>query len=157
MQALNQMSSNMGTFVSFFSNINRLFCQVRWLERNLRNASVPLLLFCLGIMVYCAFLVSGGGGEEMPQGLSTFINDIVPILLVAGVIGLFMARRRMGGLAGGFQDVFFGNAEENGSGSEVAYARVDGSSPDLEAGGNTNMKKKPFVAVGRPQHTVPGF
>ena len=107
----------MGTFVRFFDNINRLFCQIRWLEQNLNNSSIQLLIFVGVIVFLCYFMFAAPNDSNNPfAAISKAINDYGPIVVVVALIAYFLARR-FSGVAdaegteahGSFDSVLFGN------------------------------------------------
>jgi hypothetical protein len=97
MEALRAISNNINTFVGFFDAINRLFCQIRWLEQNINNSSAKLLLLVLLIVVFCVFVFlqpSSGGGPF--DAITRALNDYGPIVLVVAVVLYFVSRRFSG-------------------------------------------------------------
>ena len=127
MEALEAMSRNMGTFVRFFDNINRLFCQIRWLEQNINNSSLQLLIFVGAIIFLCYFIFAAPTDSSNPfAAITKAINDYGPIVVVVALIAYFIARR-MSGVAdaegteahGSLDSVLFGNSR-SGSGGHHA-------------------------------------
>ena len=121
MEALEAMSRNMGTFVRFFDQINRLFCQIRWLEQNINNSSLQLLIFVGAIVCLCYFIFAAPTDSSNPfAAMTKAINDYGPIVVVVALIAYFIARR-MSGVAdvegteahGSLDSVLFGNPRSN--------------------------------------------
>jgi uncharacterized membrane protein YfcA len=102
MNTINEFSSHLNSFANLFGSINNLFCQVRWLETNLRNSS-PLLLAIVGaIAVICLILTfSHDSGEAM---------QFIIVAFVVGLVALFFYRRHtLGPVESDFQSIMFGN------------------------------------------------
>mmetsp|Transcript_3945 Transcript_3945/g.6175 ORF Transcript_3945/g.6175 Transcript_3945/m.6175 type:complete len:152 (+) Transcript_3945:64-519(+) len=114
---MDALAGHINVFVRLFSSINRLFCHVRWLERNLRNTSMSTLIIVGGIIIFCIYLVGmENGGSSLysslglPEGSEDTIRTIGPFLIVGILVGLFLARRFYAGPQGGsgFESVMFG-------------------------------------------------
>lgn len=103
MNAINEFSSHLNSFAYLFGSINNLFCQVRWLEANLRNSSPLLLAIVGGIAIICLLLTlshdSGGG-----------VMQIIIIVFVVGLLAIFFYRRHtLGPVETDFQSILLGN------------------------------------------------
>ena len=110
MEALRQITSNINVFVNFFNSLNALFCQIRWLDRNIRNSSAPLLLVVGGIALFCYILYA------YPSVAANFTS--APLVIVAVVVVVIVIRRYQNGPNHDvdMQHVLFGNpadAQEN--------------------------------------------
>jgi hypothetical protein len=112
---MEELANNINVFVRLFSSINHLFCHVRWLERNLRNSSMSVLLIVGGIFLFAMFFMSNGNDSflesfGLPPGSSQFLKTYGPLLIVISLIGLFLFRRFDSGPQGGnMETVFFGD------------------------------------------------
>jgi hypothetical protein len=137
MNALQQLSGNMNVFVNFFNSINRIFCQIRWLDRNLRNSSGPLLLIVGGIVFICYLVyASPEGGSD---GIQKMLVDQGPLVVVCGVVlVLFYRRYTEGGNSDtNISSVMFGNPANNprpGSENDPSSGDTRGGQGDIEMG-----------------------
>ena len=121
MEGIEAISRNMGTFVRLFDNLNRLFCQIRWLEQNINNSSIQLLIFVGVIVFLCYFMFAAPTDSSNPfAAITKAINDYGPIIVVVALIAYFMARRFSGAADaegteahGSLDSVLFGNARSN--------------------------------------------
>lgn len=110
MNTLNQLTGNINVFVNFFASLNRLFCQIRWLDRNLRNSSGPLMAL-VGVIVFVCYLV-----YAQPDGpFAKLLTDQGPLVIVCVVIGVLLTRRYQegGNTDNNLNSVMFGNPANN--------------------------------------------
>jgi hypothetical protein len=115
MNILNEIAGNLNSFNHFFNSINQLFCQVRWLEANIRNSS-PLLLGIVGVIILICLIVTFFHGE------SDSIQFLV-IACVVSVVALFFYRRQaLGPTATDFGSVMFGNNQSMTNNPDAACA-----------------------------------
>ena len=115
MDALNDLTRHINTFVNFFNAVNNLFCQIRWLDVNIRNSSNLLLVLVGIILVICIYLISfkeGIGPFQsigFPPIFDSLLSVVGPVIIVAVLLGiLFYRRYALGPMQGGFENVLFG-------------------------------------------------
>lgn len=122
MEAIGEITRSINTFVNFFASINRLFCHLRWFERNIRNSSSQLLIIVGGIVLLCFFIfysaTDTGRSTLESFGFSKESADTVkvyaPMIFILGIIVLFLMKRWNEGpqqSEGGFDEVMFGGNE----------------------------------------------
>jgi hypothetical protein len=102
MDGVRAITENINVFVQFFQSINALFCHVRWLEANLRNAPTGLL-----------FIVGAIGCIAVIMYLAPGSDALAPIAIVI-VVGVLLWRRwRDGPMRGAsFERVMFGDPDD---------------------------------------------
>ena len=146
MNTLNQLSGNINVFVNFFNSINRLFCQIRWLDRNLRNSSGPLLAVVGAIVLICYVVYASPEGGDM-YGIPKLLVDHGPLVIVCVVIGVLLARRyREGGSPdSNLNSVMFGNPSDNPLSIGSAESRSPAPSRDIEMGTKIDRPPPRFV------------
>lgn len=116
---MENLISNINVFVRLFSSINNLFCNIRWLERNIRNSSFSVLLIVGGILIFAFYMLdeSQNGFFDnigFPPGTDQLIRNYGPFLIVLGIIGLFFYKRfHSGPQSGNIDSVLFGNDDNN--------------------------------------------
>lgn len=126
---MENFTSQLNVFVRLFASVNQLFCHVRWLERNLRNSSLSVLLIVTGIILFVLLMTAAATGttEEderksnlfleslgFPPGSLSLVKVFGPILIVLAIIGLFLYRRaRYGGQDGNMDTILFGNSSHS--------------------------------------------
>lgn len=108
--------NQMNQILRVFSTINRLFCEVRWLERNLRNSNSTVMIIVGAIILFCLFTASTGtnGGGFLPPGIHNVLENWGPLAIIALVAGLFLYRRSLSGPmsgSGGMNEVMFGGGD----------------------------------------------
>jgi hypothetical protein len=117
---MNTAMNQMNVFLRVFSSINRLFCEVRWLERNLRNSNSTVMLIVGGIICFCLYVASTdttSGHSVLPPGLQQVLTDWGPVAIIALVVALFLYRRSVTGPmegSGNINEVMFGEASGGG-------------------------------------------
>mmetsp|Transcript_23129 Transcript_23129/g.39136 ORF Transcript_23129/g.39136 Transcript_23129/m.39136 type:complete len:164 (+) Transcript_23129:174-665(+) len=124
---MNAVVNQMNVFLRVFTTINRLFCEVRWLERNLRNSNSTVMFIVGGIIMFCLYSASvdGSGQSVLPPGMSQVIKDWGPFAIIAVVLGLFLYRRAANGPmdgSGNLNEVMFGDNRGRGSEREGAQS-----------------------------------
>jgi hypothetical protein len=119
MEGVRAITENINVFVHFFQSINMLFCHVRWLEANLRNAPTGLL-----------FIVGAIGCIAVLMYLAPGSDALAPIAIVI-VVGVLLWRRWRDGPTRGatFERVMFGDPDERAA--EEARAHEDSSARGL--------------------------
>lgn len=121
---MNGVMNQMNQILRVFSTINRLFCEVRWLERNLRNSNSTVMIIVGGIIIFCLYTASvdSSGGNFLPPGVNKLLMDWGPFVIIALVAGLFLYRRSVSGPMGGSGSInevmFGGNNGNNDNGGE---------------------------------------
>ena len=112
MEAIMALTQNINVFVRFFESINNSFCQIRWLERNIRNSSSGLLLTVGGILLISLYLI---GGTKLASilgipGLDYILTNYGPILIIVLIVCILFFRRVTQGAqsGGGFDNILFG-------------------------------------------------
>jgi hypothetical protein len=114
--AMEELANNINSFVRLFSSINYLFCHVRWLERNIRNSSLSVLLIVGGIIFFALYFMTDGNSSFLetlgfPAGSSLFFKTYGPLCIVLLLIALFLFKRFDSGSQGGNIDtVLFGDS-----------------------------------------------
>lgn len=132
MDSVQELSRTLATFVHLFAQINYLFCHLRWLERNIRNASSPLLLMVSLIAICAIFLLTYDNPQArelyhsfgLSDGTLNLLKGITPILLIGFIIGYFCYLRYSQGRTGrnnGYDQVMFGDEESAREGEERGY------------------------------------
>ena len=129
MESISQLTHTLNVFVRFFESINMLFCQVRWLESNIRNTRSGTFCIVFSIIGFCILMLLTTQGKEgiqfltylglPPQFLPYFIKW-GPIILIIAIIGLFLHRRASLGpqSEGGWDHILFGNRPRHGAGAD---------------------------------------
>lgn len=123
---MDAVMGQMNVFLRAFSTINRLFCEVRWLERNLRNSNMTTMVIVGGILTFCLFSAITSSSKEdqllpLPPGVASVLKNWGPMAIVALVVGLFMYRRRVWGAMeghGNVGDVLFGSGPQHHDGED---------------------------------------
>ena len=111
---MNAVVNQMNTFLRVFSTINRLFCEVRWLERNLRNSNSTVMLIVGGIIIFSLIIASDSQGI-LPPGFSVVLKEWGPFVIVGLVLVLFVYRRFVSGPmdgSGNLNEVMFGGSQQ---------------------------------------------
>jgi hypothetical protein len=135
MEALVELSRQINVFVHFFSSINNLFCHVRWLERNIRNSSMSVMIIVGFIVSMCVLMLYSEteSGQVLLKSIGAAkILSMLPIVIVIAVILLFCKRRsEEGPMQGeGMDEVVFGGNHSNRHNSNgIAPAKVAYGSP----------------------------
>ena len=123
---MENFTNQLNVFVRLFASVNQLFCHVRWLERNLRNSSLSVLLIVAGIILFVLLMTTAATEEDerssnlfleslgFPPGSLSLVKVFGPILIVLAIVGLFLYRRaRYGGQEGNMDTVLFGNSSHS--------------------------------------------
>jgi hypothetical protein len=130
--SMDAIVNQMNVFLRVFTSINRLFCEVRWLERNLRNSNSTVMLIVGGIIIFCVYSAStagdGSGQTILPPGLNQVLKEWGPFAIIALVLGLFLYRRSTSGPiegSGNLNEVMFGgDRSDSGGGSREQHAEA---------------------------------
>lgn len=125
---MDAVMNQMNVFLRIFSTVNRMFCEVRWLERNLRNSNPTVMVIVGGIMMFCLYTASiDGSGEQsvLPPGFNQAMKEWGPFAIIILIGGLFLYRRHVNGEmegSGNLNEVMFGgdNGRENSRGGANA-------------------------------------
>lgn len=120
MHALNSLTANINVFVRFFQSINHLFCQIRWLDSNIRNSSGSLLA-AVGAIVFICYLVY----TQPEERILKILTDQGPLLIVCVVIAVLVYRRYHLGATGdsNVNSILFGNPESEPKERDVEIGR----------------------------------